>query len=129
MKVAIPSNAGMVEQHFGQTEYFTVYTINDNNEPENEETIATAHGCGCKSDIVETLFNMGVQTMLAGNMGDGAVNKLNRFGITVIKGCSGEVTTVVKDWLKGTLTDSGEMCLSHGHGHNHEGGNCNHDHD
>ncbi len=122
MKVAIPSNAGIVEGHFGQCEYFTVYTINENNEPVNEESIASAHGCGCKSDIVETLYNMGVQTMLAGNMGDGTVNKLNSFGIEVIRGCSGEVSVVVKDWLKGKLKDSEESCNHH----NHNGGTCNH---
>ena len=124
MKVAIPSNAGIVEDHFGHSEYFTVYTINENNEPVNEETIASAHGCGCKSDIVETLYNMGVQIMLVGNMGDGAVNKLNQFGIEVIRGCSGEVSVVVNDWLKGNLKDSEESCNHHNH--NHEGGNCRH---
>jgi len=123
MKVAIPSNSGFVEDHFGHSEYFTVYTINENNEAVNEEIIASAQGCGCKSDIVETLYNMGVQTMLAGNMGEGAVNKLNRFGIKVIRGCSGEVAAVVNDWLKGTLKDSGELCDNH---HHHNGGNCNH---
>ncbi|MCX6158689.1 MAG: NifB/NifX family molybdenum-iron cluster-binding protein [Ignavibacteriae bacterium] len=122
MKVAIPSNGGIVEDHFGHSEYFTVYTINENNEPVNEEIIASAHGCGCKSNIVETLFNMGVQTMLAGNMGDGAVNKLNSFGIEVIRGCSGEVSVVVNDWLKGNLKDSEETCNHH----NHDDGTCNH---
>jgi predicted Fe-Mo cluster-binding NifX family protein len=122
MKVAIPSNSGIVEDHFGHSEYFTVYTINEDNEPVNEESIASAHGCGCKSNIVETLFNMGVRIMLAGNMGDGAVNKLNQFGIEVIRGCSGEVSVVVNDWLKGNLKDSNMTCNHH----KHDGGTCNH---
>jgi predicted Fe-Mo cluster-binding NifX family protein len=122
MKVAIPSNEGRVEDHFGHSEYFTVFTINDKNEAVNEEIIASVQGCGCKSNIVETLFNMGVQTMLAGNMGDGAVNKLNQYGIEVIRGCSGEVSAVVNDWLKGNLKDSEETCNHH----HHEGGNCHH---
>ncbi|WP_314813255.1 NifB/NifX family molybdenum-iron cluster-binding protein [Porphyromonas endodontalis] len=70
-------------------------------------------GCGCKSNIAATLQEMGVGLMLAGNMGDGAKKKLADHGIEVIRGCSGPVEKVVKDFLQGTLSDSGVACLHH----------------
>ncbi|MCU0846489.1 MAG: NifB/NifX family molybdenum-iron cluster-binding protein [Spirochaetes bacterium] len=116
MKIALPSNKGDVDAHFGHCEYFTVFTVNENREIINEEKVISPAGCGCKSNIVHTLSQMGVGIMLAGNMGDGAVNVLGSQGIKVLRGCSGNVKTVVEQWLAGSLDDSGESCHAHEHG-------------
>ena len=63
--------------------------------------------------------------MLAGNMGGGAVNVLNNHDITVYRGCDGNAKTVVENFIKGELVDSGESCGQHGHNHA-EGHQCNH---
>jgi predicted Fe-Mo cluster-binding NifX family protein len=125
MKVAIPTNSGKVDEHFGHCEYFTVYTSNENKEIIHEELITSPNGCGCKSDIVGTLSALGVKVMLAGNMGGGAVNKLSSHGIAVIRGCSGDAKNVMEEWLKGNINDNGELCSEHEHhhGHNHSQGN------
>ncbi len=127
MKVAIPTNGTSVEDHFGQCQYFAVYTVNDNKEIIHEEIITSPNGCGCKSSIVETLSNSGVKVMLAGNIGGGAVNKLSSYGIAVIRGCSGETKAVLNDWLNGKIKDNGELCQEH-EKHNHQGHNHNHHH-
>lgn len=119
MKIAIPSNSGKVDDHFGHCEYFMVYTTNDIKEIINEEQIASPNGCGCKSDIVDKLSNMGVKVMLAGNIGGGAVNKLSSQGIEVIRGCSGDVKNVLNEWLNGNIKDNGELCQEHEHHHEH----------
>jgi len=63
---------------------------------------------------------MGVKYMLAGNMGQGAVNILGMNGIQVLRGCSGDVKTVTESWLSGNLKDSGLACSQHEHGcHEH----------
>lgn len=116
MKVAIPTHSGKVDDHFGHCEHFMVYTINDK-EIINEELVASPNGCGCKSDIVEKLSNIGVKVMLAGNIGGGAVNKLSSHSIAVIRGCSGDAKTVVNEWLKGNIKDNGELCKEHEHHH------------
>jgi len=116
MKIALPSRDNMVDGHFGHCEYFTVFTVNENKEIVSTETVNPPAGCGCKSNIVTTLAEMGVTLMLAGNMGQGAVNVLNASGIDVMRGCSGEVTTVVKNWLEGSLSDNGVSCSAHEHG-------------
>jgi predicted Fe-Mo cluster-binding NifX family protein len=116
MKIALPSRQNQVDEHFGHCEYFTVFTVNENNEIMSEETVSSPANCGCKSNIAQTLAQMGVEMMLAGNMGQGAVNVLNSCGIDVLRGCSGEVKKVAEGWLAGNLKDSGIACDLHEHG-------------
>ena len=65
--------------------------------------------------------------MLAGGIGGGAINVLNNSGIKVIRGCSGNVADIVKQYIEGKISDSGESCLQHEQhhdkGHDHV---CNH---
>jgi predicted Fe-Mo cluster-binding NifX family protein len=56
---------------------------------------------------------MGVTVMLAGGMGDGAINILNIHDISVIRGCSGNVKALAELYLKGELSDSGKSCSQH----------------
>ena len=116
MKIALPSIQNKVDAHFGHCEYFTVFTTNEKSEIVKEEKVMSPSGCGCKSDIVHTLSQMGVNIMLAGNMGDGAVNVLNSHGIEVLRGCSGDVKTVTEQWLAGSIKDSGVACHANDHG-------------
>ena len=116
MKIALPTKSdSTIDSHFGHCEFFTVFTINENKEITLEEKIQSPVGCGCKSNIAGTLAQIGVKVMLAGNMGQGAVNVLNNAGIEVIRGCSGDVKTVALNWLNGSLTDSGILCDEHDH--------------
>ncbi len=112
MKVAVPSCQNQVDAHFGHCENFTVFTI-DNNKIASQETITPPSGCGCKSDIAGILAQMGVKFMLAGNMGQGAVNVLGGHGIKVVRGCAGDVRDVVESWLTGKVNDSGIACSQH----------------
>ena len=65
-----------MDEHFGHCEYFTVFTIDDKNKILRRKQSRSPAGCGCKSNIAATLAQMGVKMMLAGNMGQGAVNVL-----------------------------------------------------
>ena len=116
MKIALPSNKNQINEHFGHCEYFTVFTIDDQKIIQLEEKITSPTGCGCKSNIAQTLAEQGVKLMLSGNMGQGAVNVLNSHSIDVLRGCYGGVKDVVENWLAGNLSDSGISCASHEHG-------------
>lgn len=117
MKIALPTRNGNIDAHFGHCEYYTVFTVDDaNKEIINSETVESPQGCGCKSNIAQVLSKMGVNLMLAGNMGDGAVNVLKNSDIDVIRGCSGDVKAVVVDYLNGKVSDSGDSCHEHEHG-------------
>jgi predicted Fe-Mo cluster-binding NifX family protein len=120
MKIALPSCQNQIDAHFGHCEYFTVFTISNEKEIMSEEKILSPVGCGCKSNIALTLAQQGVKLMLAGNMGQGAVNVLNSHGIEVLRGCAGDVKTVTEEWLTGKLQDTGIACAEHQHGC-HEG--------
>ncbi|CAH2213758.1 NifB/NifX family molybdenum-iron cluster-binding protein [Tepidibacter aestuarii] len=114
MKIALPSRKNLIDDHFGHCEYFTIFTVDkDNKEIISQETISSPEGCGCKSNIAQTLSDVGVSVMLAGNMGDGAVRVLNNAGIEVIRGCSGDLKTVALKWLEGAILDSGDSCHAH----------------
>jgi len=115
MKIALPSRGNNVDGHFGHCEYFTIFTIDENRSIVSEEQLQPSAECGCKSNLVPVLSEKGVEILLAGNMGDGAVNKLNNSGIKVIRGCSGNVKDVAQSWLNGNLDDSGVTCKEHGH--------------
>ena len=114
MKIALPSRQNLVDNHFGHCEYYTIFNIDENSkEILAQETLASPTGCGCKSNIAQTLSEIGVKVMLAGNMGDGAVNVLSNAGIEVVRGCSGDVKEVALKWLEGSVVDSGDSCHEH----------------
>nr|WP_319397884.1 NifB/NifX family molybdenum-iron cluster-binding protein [uncultured Carboxylicivirga sp.] len=125
MKIAIPTKDKMVDDHFGHCQFFSIATIT-NNQIENIEEIPSPNGCGCKTNIVGTLQSKGVTVMLAGNMGQGAVNKINQAQIKVIRGCSGPIKEVIESYIKGDAIDSKIVCDHHSNHNNEEEHQCNH---
>jgi len=127
MKIAVPvTSANQVDEHFGHCEFYSVFTISEKNEITKINTIPSVQGCGCKSNIAGVLASDGVTIMLAGGIGGGAINVLYNSGIEVIRGCSGDAQEVVKSFITGTITDSGESCHQH-EAHQGDGAHqCNH---
>lgn len=123
MIIAIPTKNGQVDNHFGHCEFYTLYTVDEGKNITETKRFDAPSGCGCKSGVATTLQEMGVKVMLAGNMGNGALNVLGNNNIKVVRGCSGDVNQVVKAYLEGNLTDSGVGCASHGEDHV-----CSHNH-
>ncbi len=116
MKIAIPTREGRVDDHFGHCDHYTIFTI-ENSEVVDTQTLPAPQGCGCKSGIAGVLAEMGVEVMLAGNMGQGAKNVLERNGIRVVRGCSGSVEVLVQTYLRGFVFDNGQACDHHECGH------------
>lgn len=112
-KIAVPTKAGMVDEHFGHCDHFTVFELKGG-AVASAKRVDSPDGCGCKSDIASTLARDGVTLMLAGNMGDGAVRVLKANGIDVIRGASGPIEKAVEGWLAGRVSDSGVGCAEHG---------------
>jgi predicted Fe-Mo cluster-binding NifX family protein len=125
-KISIPiTQSNDVDEHFGHSQFFGVYTISEANEIVDIKTIPSSEGCGCRSNIAGVLAGEGVTIMLAGGIGGGAINVLNNFGIQVIRGCTGNATELAHQFIEGKISDSGESCASHEHHHHGSG----HDHD
>lgn len=111
--IAIPTRDERVDDHFGHCDHYTVFTVDDNKTVIKKERLDSPQGCGCKSNIAEKMQQMGISLMLAGNMGEGAFNKLSSHNIEVVRGCSGAVEDVLASYLDGTLLDSGSACNHH----------------
>ena len=93
--IAIPTRDGMVDDHFGHCAYYTVVTLDEQNQVVKQERLDSPEGCGCN------------------NMGMGAYNKLSAHGIAVIRGCQGKVDDILKAYLNSELKDSLESCDHH----------------
>jgi predicted Fe-Mo cluster-binding NifX family protein len=118
MIIALPTRDGNIDDHFGHCDHYTLMTVGqDGKTIEKTEPMASPIGCGCKSGIAPVLAERGVRIMLAGNIGQGAMNVLNQSGIEVIRGCTGPVEDVAKKYLAGQLIDQLIIC-------NHE--DCDH---
>jgi len=124
MKLAIPTRGNLVDDHFGHCEAYTVFSIDENKNIISSEMLPSPQGCGCKSNIATILQQKGVSIMLAGNMGNGALNVLNSHGIEVYRGCSGDILLLIEEFLRGQIDDSGEGC--HYHGQHEEEHQCKH---
>lgn len=124
-KIAIPTRNDVVDGHFGNCEYYSIFTLNDEYKIKDMELFTAPQGCGCKSNIAPILAEKGVSLMLAGNMGLGAINVLQSNDIEVLRGCDGKVSEVMNQYLNGKLNDSGESCSDHNQ-HGGEGHQCEH---
>ena len=113
MKIALPTRDGQIDDHFGHCDHYTIITLDSDNNIVSKEDMASPEGCGCKSDIAPILSKMGVEVMLAGNMGQGAVNILSSNKIKVVRGCSGNIDDVVAKWLTGEIKDAMIVCDHH----------------
>lgn len=125
MKIAVTYENGEVFQHFGHTENFKVYTVEDGKILASE--IISSNGTGHES-LAGMLKNLGVETLICGGIGGGAKIALAQEGITVYPGTSGNVDDVIKSLLDGTINYNPDIQCSH-HNHTHgegEGHNCSH---
>ncbi|HPO03050.1 MAG TPA: NifB/NifX family molybdenum-iron cluster-binding protein [Treponemataceae bacterium] len=116
MKIAVPLAGSAVDNHFGHCAEYAVYTVEDSKIVQ-EERLPSLQGCGCKSGIAPILAQNGISVMIAGNIGNGAINVLASNGIKTIKGASGEARAAAEAWLSGNLDDSGSTCSGHGEDH------------
>ncbi len=123
MKIAVPvTSSNQIDGHFGHCEFYNIYTVSETKKIVETKRMDSPQGCGCKSNIASVLAEAGVKIMLAGGIGNGAINVLNRNGIEVVRGCSGSAEVIVNLFIEGQICDSGSSC-SHTH---EEGHTCNH---
>jgi predicted DNA-binding protein (UPF0251 family)/predicted Fe-Mo cluster-binding NifX family protein len=110
--IAVPTRDRQVDSHFGHCDHYTIYGV-EGGAIVSETTMAAGQGCGCKSGIGAILAREGVSLLIAGNMGQGALNALRASGIEVLRGASGPARAAVEAYLAGKLADSGIGCASH----------------
>jgi len=120
-KIALPILGGRFSSHFGGAEGFAVFSVDEAEGRVIEQTDhpAPAHATG---SFPRWLASQGVHTIIAAGMGPRAVQMLQASGIEVILGASGDdPEALVREWMEGRLTATGESC--HDHGYHHGAGN------
>ena len=123
MKIAVTYENGQIFQHFGHTEMFKVYEIEDNSV--KSESIIPTLGSG-QGALAGFLKLNNVDTLICGGIGEGAKNALADAGIKLYGGVTGDADSAVKALLSGTLEFNPAVhCSHHDGGHNHgEGHTC-----
>jgi predicted Fe-Mo cluster-binding NifX family protein len=116
MKIAIPNQGNMVNQHFGMSENFAIVTIEDK-KVTNVEEISAAEFAHQHKGLADLLVKHGAETVIAGGIGAGAIAGLQQNGLKVIKGATGEYLKVVEEYINGTLEDKNVVCNHHGEHH------------
>lgn len=119
MKIAVTYENGNIFQHFGHTENFKIYEVNDSQIISSEvvDTNGSGHGA-----LAEFLRECGVETLICGGIGAGAQNALAEAGINLYGGVSGNADDAVRALLDGSLVyDPDVICTKH-EGSHHE--NC-----
>lgn len=116
MKIAVTYENEQVFQHFGHTEKFKIYTV------ENDEiravNIVDTDGCG-HGALAEFLKNQNVDVLICGGIGGGAQNALNNAGIKWFGGVKGDCNSAVIAYLTGNLNYNPDIkCNHHGEEHN-----------
>ena len=118
MKIAVTYDNGEVFQHFGRTESFKIYEVEDNKVVSSEVISSNGTGHGALAGL---LAEQGVNVLICGGIGGGAQTALTEAGIDLCAGVQGNVDEVVETYLKGELESSGVNCDHH---HHEEGHSC-----
>ena len=112
MKIAVASDKGLVSDHFGHCESFMIY---DTVGGKIVETVAVPNP-GHKPGFLPVFLNdKGVNVIISGGMGGGAVDIFNEKNIEVITGASGKAEDLATSYLMGELVSTGSVCHEHEH--------------
>ena len=118
MKIAVTYDNGEIFQHFGKTEFFKVYEVEDNKVVSSEVIGSNGTGHGALAGL---LAEQGVNVLICGGIGGGAQTALTEAGIELCAGAQGNTDQAVESYLKGELVSSGANCDHH---HHEEGHSC-----
>ena len=125
MRVAVTYENGEVFQHFGRTENFKIYEV-ENNKIVNSQVMGS-NGIG-HGALAGLLSGNQIDVLICGGIGGGAQVALANAGITLCSGASGDTDKAVEAYLRGELTSAGATCSHHSHEEGHACGNhgCGH---
>ncbi len=110
MKLAVTYAGGDIFQHFGKTEEFKIYEIEDDKVVAS--TVIGNEGLGHES-LAGLLAEQKVEKLICGGLGQGALDALTRAGIEVISGAEGDADAAVYAYLNGELESKGVNCDHH----------------
>ena len=118
MRIAVTYDNGNIFQHFGKTENFKVYEVENNQVISSEVISSNGSGHGALAGLLD---GQNVDVLICGGIGGGAQAALTEAGIEFCSGAQGDADQAVEAYLKGELVSSGVNC-DHHHGEGHSCG-------
>ncbi len=105
MKIAVTYDNGNVFQHFGRTEFFKVYEVEDSKVVSSEVIASNGVGHGALAGL---LSGQSVDVLICGGIGGGAQAALQEAGVELCAGASGDTDKAVEAYLRGELVSTGQ---------------------
>ena len=133
MKIAVTYENGQIFLHFGHTEQFKVYEVEDGKIISSKLIGSNGSGHGALAGL---LADHSIDVLICGGIGGGAQAALEDHGIELCAGATGDPDQAVEAYLRGELINTGANCSHHGEGHScgghgeghscggHEDGSC-----
>lgn len=112
MKIAVASEGKMITEHFGHCENFNIFETEGNKIIKSETIPNPGHRPGFLPNF---LNDLGVNVIISGGMGGGAIDIFNEKDIEVIVGAKGDAQEAVSSYLEGSLKSAGSVCNQHQH--------------
>lgn len=123
MRIAVTYENGEIFQHFGHTEQFKLYDVENGKILSSEVVDTNGSGHGALAGVLNSLH---VDALICGGIGGGAQAALAAAGIQLYGGVSGDADKAAEALAAGTLAyNPNAMCDHHGE-HHHEGDCGNH---
>ena len=120
MRIAVTYENGEIFQHFGHTELFRIYDVEDGKVVHRMTIKPKNAGHEAMAGVLK---KAGADLLICGGIGSGAQQALDELGIRLCAGVSGSSDAAVESFLRGTLRYSSRSnCTAH----DAEGG-CGHD--
>ena len=115
MRIAVTYENGEIFQHFGHTEEFKVYDVQDGKVVASEVVNTNGQGHGALAGVLTALK---ADVLICGGIGGGAQMALAAAGIKLYGGVSGSADAAVEALLAGNLDyNPAVKCNHHGEGH------------
>lgn len=119
MRIAVTYENGQIFQHFGHTQEFKVYDVEEGKIVSSEVVDTNGSGHGALAGVLNAL---NVDVLICGGIGMGAQNALAAAGIQLYGGVSGDADSAVEALVAGNLVYNPDVKCNH-HG-GHHGGTC-----
>ncbi|MEG1613057.1 MAG: NifB/NifX family molybdenum-iron cluster-binding protein [Clostridia bacterium] len=124
MKIAVTYENGNVFQHFGHTEEFKLYNVENGKITKTDIVKPTEGG---HSALAGFLMENKIDTLICGGIGGGAQTALAELGIKLYGGVSGSADDAVNALIKGALSFNPDVHCNHFESH-HGGEEVHHCH-
>ena len=122
MRIAVTYADGLIFQHFGHTQQFKIFEVENGAIIASDVVDTNGSGHGALAGVLSALK---ADVLICGGIGGGAQMALGEAGIKIYGGVSGNADEAVAALLAGALDYNPNVrCSHHDHAHGAEGHTC-----